>query len=277
MTNRREPLAVCFGGGGAFGIGFNMGVADGMTEDGVDVRAVALMGTSAGSYAAAALAAGISFHRLADDWAAYTASLPRSFWVRTADLTEAVFGTATAPGVSTVALRLLTLRRTVLAGDCYRLSDLVAASSSPVPWARPHRIGRRRYLDGGLRRMASADLTPRRRAAARDALRLSGSGTRGPRRRPSGPQGDCTMEAGDGRRGAPRRAVRGDAGAPRQGDGGHERHGRRPQGLRAVVANRPGDGSLAAARPSRRGRATGGSIAPARYGAGQYRARSCFL
>jgi NTE family protein len=160
MTNRREPLAMCFGGGGAFGIGFNMGVADGMTEDGVDVRAVALMGTSAGSYAAAALAAGISFHRLADDWAAYTASLPRSFWVRTADLTGVVFGPATAPGVSTVALRLLTLRRTVLAGDCYRLSDLVAASSSPVPWARPHRIGRRRYIDGGLRRMASADLTP---------------------------------------------------------------------------------------------------------------------
>jgi hypothetical protein len=71
-----------------------------------------------------------------------------------------VFGTATAPVVSTVALGLLTLRPTVLTGDAYRLSDLVAASSSPIPWARPHRIGRRRYLDGGLRRVASADLTP---------------------------------------------------------------------------------------------------------------------
>ncbi len=160
MANHCEPLAACFGGGGAFGIGFDMGVADGMIEDGVDVRSVPLLGTSAGSYAAAALAAGISFDQLADEWAAFTASLPRSFWVRTADLTDVVFGTATAPSVSTVALRLLTLRRTVLAGDHYRLSDLVAASSSPVPWARPHRIGRRRYLDGGLRRMASADLTP---------------------------------------------------------------------------------------------------------------------
>jgi NTE family protein len=160
MANHREPLAVCFGGGGAFGIGFDMGVADGMIEDGVDVRSVPLLGTSAGSYAAAALAAGISFDQLADEWAAFTASLPRSYWVRTADLTDVLFGTATAPSVSTVALRLLTLRRTVLTAAADRLSDVVAASSSPVPWARPHRIGRRRYVDGGLRRMASADLTP---------------------------------------------------------------------------------------------------------------------
>jgi hypothetical protein len=160
MAERRAVLAVCFGGGGAFGIGFNMGIADGMLQEGVDVRSGSMIGTSSGSYAAAALATGVSFDRLAEQWTTYTASLRRSLWVRTADLTEVVFGTATGAGVTTVALRLLTLRRVLLSGHHHRLSDIVAASSSPVPLARPHRIGRRRYLDGGLRRLASADLTP---------------------------------------------------------------------------------------------------------------------
>jgi len=160
MAALRTPLTLCLGGGGAFGVGFHMGVVGGMAEEGVDLRAATMMGTSAGAYASALIATGIPFERLADEWTSFSASLRHPLWVRTADLTDSIYGTATAYGVSSVAVRMLTFRRHVLCGDQHRLSDLVAASSSPIPFARPHRLGHRRYVDGGLRRMASADLAP---------------------------------------------------------------------------------------------------------------------
>jgi hypothetical protein len=159
IAHSRPAIATCFGGGGAFGMGFDLGVADGMLAEGVDLRKGPMIGTSAGGYTVAALATGIAFERIAELWSAYTAT-HGSIWVRTAELTEQIYGTATARGVASVALRLWTFRRVLLWGDEHTLSDIVAASASPIPFARPHRIGRRRYVDGGLRRMASADLTP---------------------------------------------------------------------------------------------------------------------
>jgi NTE family protein len=160
MAEERSPLAVCFGGGGAFGIGFNMGVAAGLRDAGIDLRRVPMLGTSAGAYTAAALAADVGFEVVADRWEKFVTVVGRRLWVRTADLTEDLFDDTKGPGVASVALRLLSFRRTILSGDSHRLSDLVAASSSPIPLARPHRVDGRRYMDGGLRRLASADLTP---------------------------------------------------------------------------------------------------------------------
>lgn len=51
-------MATCFGGGGAFGIGFDMGVARALTEAGIPIRSGPMLGTSAGSWTAAALAVG---------------------------------------------------------------------------------------------------------------------------------------------------------------------------------------------------------------------------
>jgi NTE family protein len=160
MSEDRRPLAVCLGGGGAFGIGFNMGVALGLREAGIDVTRAPMLGTSAGAYAAAALAAGITFDDIAQHWTRFVEVVGRRPWVRTADLTDEIYGHATARGTSSVAVRLLNFRRTILSGETIGLSDLVAASSSPIPLARPHRVQGRRYVDGGLRRQASADLAP---------------------------------------------------------------------------------------------------------------------
>ena len=55
------PLAGAFGGGGLFGIGYAMGVIEGLREQGIDLSTAPMVGTSAGSWAAAATALGVDF------------------------------------------------------------------------------------------------------------------------------------------------------------------------------------------------------------------------
>jgi hypothetical protein len=64
----RPPIAGCFGAGGATGIAFVLGVATGLAESGVDVRTGPMMGTSAGAYAAAALATDVDFEAVMAAW-----------------------------------------------------------------------------------------------------------------------------------------------------------------------------------------------------------------
>ena len=156
----RPGLAACFGGGGAFGIGFNMGVAAGLLDEGIDLRRGPMIGTSAGGYTVAALAGGIAFERVAELWTTY-AETHRGIWVRTADLTEEIYHGVPRTDIATVALTLWGFRRRILRAEDHAVADIVAASASPTPFARPHKIDGRRYLDGGLRRLASADLAPR--------------------------------------------------------------------------------------------------------------------
>lgn len=159
MDDVRPAMAACFGGGGAFGIGFDMGVAEGLLDEGVDVRQGPMIGTSAGGYAVAALAGGIAFDQIADLWTRYTET-HHGIWVRTADLTDQIYADAAATGVATVVLTLWRFRRRLLSAEEHSVSDIVAASASPIPFARPHKVGGRRYIDGGQRRLASADLAP---------------------------------------------------------------------------------------------------------------------
>ena len=58
------PLAGVFGGGGLFGIGYAMGVIDGLRSRGIDLTGCPMLGTSAGSWAAAATALAIPFIEL---------------------------------------------------------------------------------------------------------------------------------------------------------------------------------------------------------------------
>jgi predicted acylesterase/phospholipase RssA len=152
----RVPIASCFGGGGSYGIGFNLGVVMGLVEAGIDVLCGPMVGTSAGSYAAAALRSDVSFEAVMEAW-------PKEFKLRVAraaDVTRPVFGDHHAADVGAVAVRLAPFRRAVLWGGDETLADIVAASSSPPPFAWPHKVGGRRYIDGGYASMASADLAP---------------------------------------------------------------------------------------------------------------------
>jgi NTE family protein len=146
-----------FGGGGAFGIGFIMGTVQAFADQGVHLERGRMLGTSAGSWSAAALATGASFEDMVQCWERH-ADLPRP--IRASVLTTDMFGNARDGRVSTIALRLQTGRRHVLCGAEYPLADVVAASSSVPHFSSPHVIDGRRYIDGGVLRITSADRAP---------------------------------------------------------------------------------------------------------------------
>jgi predicted acylesterase/phospholipase RssA len=137
-----------------------MGVADGLKEGGIHVDRGPMLGTSAGSWTAAALATGITCDEIFDLWDAH-ADMPRP--ARVIGATRPFFGDRTDPRVSGMVVHVPSGRRVALSGSKHSLADIVAASSSPPRRARPHRIGRRWYVDGGVSRITSADRAKRAR------------------------------------------------------------------------------------------------------------------
>ncbi len=156
----RPAIATCFGGGGAFGLGFNLGVAEGLREAGLDVARWPLFGTSAGSHAAAALATGLTFEHVAARWEHYIGGQTRRFGVSASELSEPIYGGYRTDSVEAVAVRLPWPRRVVLRSSEHRLADIVAASSAVVGITRPHVIDGVRYVDGGTISIASVDRAP---------------------------------------------------------------------------------------------------------------------
>jgi Patatin-like phospholipase len=152
----RPALASCFGAGGAYGIAFVLGVASGLAESGIDVRTGPMIGTSSGAYAAAALATDVDFDAVMAAW-------PSQFKVtvsRAVEVTRPIYRARRAGGVAGIAVRMSGLRRIALWCDEESCADVVAASSSPPPFAWPHKINGRRYIDGGYASPASVDLAP---------------------------------------------------------------------------------------------------------------------
>lgn len=161
MQSSRPAVTVCFGGGGAYAYGFNMGVFDGLRDEGIDVSRSPMIGTSAGSHAAASIANDHSFAELAPVWVELGRAIERPFWLRASDLSERCFGDDPMAGdYAGVVVRMSTFRRHLMWASEVRPADIVAASSTVFPFARPHKIAGRRYLDGGFRSAASADLAP---------------------------------------------------------------------------------------------------------------------
>ncbi len=137
-----------------------MGVADGLAERGIDLGRWPMVGTSAGSHAAATIDTQLEFDDVATVWQTVVDGSSRFRRGRGIDLAEPIYGGREATDLGAVAVRLLTLRRRVLAADQYPLADIVAASSSVLPIVRPHRIDGKRYVDGGTISLASIDLSP---------------------------------------------------------------------------------------------------------------------
>lgn len=152
------PLAVCFGGGGPFGIAYLLGVGEALADGGVDLAEVPALGTSAGSWAAGALGLGVRWDDTISTLGPEIPRLPDPRAGRLWAVATDVFGDRRAPNMRAVVASLPRLRREVLAGADHPLADLVAASSAVPGLLAPHRIGRRRYVDGGVRSMVSADL-----------------------------------------------------------------------------------------------------------------------
>ena len=154
LGSRRRPISSCFGGGGSFGIGFCMGVVAGLRDAGIPVERGPMLGTSAGSWTAAAVAAGVTH----DEFLALSEFYePTDDPVRVIDMTEPIFGTQRDDRVSSVVLELPLGLRKILSGSEHPLADVVAASSSPPKFASPHTIGGRKYIDAGILRSTSVD------------------------------------------------------------------------------------------------------------------------
>lgn len=150
-------VTAAFGGGGPFGIAYAYGVVDELIASGLSVAGSELLGTSAGSWVAACLATGTPFETLC---ALPQVRVPNLRPGKLQSLAEGVFGDARSPLVRASAVRLSTGRRVLLNGADHRLADLVAASSAvPTLFAPAHLLGRR-YVDGGVRSMVSADQAP---------------------------------------------------------------------------------------------------------------------
>lgn len=156
MSNNPAPrYAGVFGGGGLFGIGYGLGVVDGLRTRGIDLHGSPMLGTSAGSWVAAATALQVSFETLV---ALPVPTFPNPRAGVLAETAALAFGQRTDPHVSVVVTQVPRLRRTVLNGSQIPLAQLVAASSAVPGLLAPQRINGVRYVDGGVRSAVSVDL-----------------------------------------------------------------------------------------------------------------------
>lgn len=154
-------LAVVYGGGGIFGIGYSLGVAEALADRGLDLVAAPALGTSAGSWAAAGTALGVSFTEALARLAHRIPRVPDPRPGRLRAVAAEILGPDTrVPTVSVVAAALPGFRRTVLSAADHPIADLVAASSAVPGLLAPQRIGATTYVDAGVRSMASVDLAP---------------------------------------------------------------------------------------------------------------------
>jgi hypothetical protein len=149
-----RPIASCFGGGGAFGIAFEMGVVGGLLEGGIPVDKGPMLGTSAGAWTAACVAVGITHDELIERSTGHHRTGEPA---RVIDMTRSVFGERRDARVRGMVVQLPLGVRRALRGDDHALAEVVAASSSPPKLAAPHRIDGLRYIDAGITRSTSVD------------------------------------------------------------------------------------------------------------------------
>lgn len=152
----RPPLIGVLGSGGAFGIGVHFGVARALEEIGIRLAQAPLVGSSAGAYAAGAFVSALDLDAVLEPWGSTPA---RRFGHRSIDTVREIFGDARPARMSGVAARLFG-QRLLLPASRYGLVDVVAASASPPPFAVPHVIEGRHYIDPGLLSICSVDLAP---------------------------------------------------------------------------------------------------------------------
>lgn len=154
----RVGVAVAFGGGGAFGIAWHIAVIAALRDAGVPVDGAPAIGTSAGSWACAALRLGLSF----DDFSSIgTISVPDRSPGLLAGIARELMGDCSVEDVRISAVALPRMRRRLHDASLHPIADLVAASSAVPGFFSPHPIGGVPHVDGGVRSMASVDQAPR--------------------------------------------------------------------------------------------------------------------
>jgi NTE family protein len=149
-----REVSVVFGGGGAFGIAWHVAVITALKDAGVRLDDAPAIGTSAGSWACAALRLGLSF----EDFAAIgDINVPDRRPNMLADIARDLVGDACVSDVRVSTVELPRLRRRLHSSEDHPIADLMAASSAVPGLFSPHPIGGTMHVDGGVRSMSSAD------------------------------------------------------------------------------------------------------------------------
>jgi hypothetical protein len=149
-----HDVSLVFGGGGAFGIAWHLAVIDSLRDAGMRMDDAPAIGTSAGSWACAALKLHLPFECFAgvDDIA-----VPDRRPGMLAAVARGLVGDAVVTDVRISTVELPFLRRRLHDGADHPIADLMAASSAVPGLFAPHAIGRSLHVDGGVRSMASID------------------------------------------------------------------------------------------------------------------------
>lgn len=154
---QRVPVTLAFGGGGAFGIAWHVAVIAALRDAGVPIDTAPAIGTSAGSWACAALRLGLDF----DDFSSIgTISVPDRSPGLLAGIARDLMGDVTVTDVRISAVALPRMRRRLHDASRHPIADLVAASSAVPGLFSPHPVGGVPHVDGGVRSMASIDQAP---------------------------------------------------------------------------------------------------------------------
>jgi hypothetical protein len=154
-TGPDAGVTACFGGGGFFALAFNIGVAEGLAEAGIDVRRGVMLGTSGGAWASGALATGAELGEVVDTcYHGKTEGRPLSA------MTYDLLGDSRDERVRTTAVELRSGRRHVLRGEVVGVAAAVAASAAAPGLFTPQLVGSRRYIDGGMYSPTAAHLAP---------------------------------------------------------------------------------------------------------------------
>lgn len=154
VAEATPSVSLVFGGGGAVGIAWHLATIDALRAFGFAVDTAPALGTSAGSWACAALRLGLTF----EDFAGIgDIAVPDRRPDVLAGIARSLMGDARVPGVTVSTVELRRMRRRLHDGLDHPIADLVAASSAVPGLFSAHPLGGIPHVDGGVRSMASAD------------------------------------------------------------------------------------------------------------------------
>lgn len=155
INSERPPLTTAWGAGGEYGIYFNLAVADALrpelAEAGIDLARIQHLGTSAGSWAAAALAVGrgVEHAITVPTVSIYDPAVRAEGYLQ--GLARQLLGDEQVDNVRTSTVRLgMLARQEILDSRDHRLGDIVAASGAVPFLFSPVEIDGERYVDGGF-------------------------------------------------------------------------------------------------------------------------------
>lgn len=179
----RAPVAACYGGGALWGIGWALGVARALEEDGgVALADAPALGCSAGAWVAAAMALGTKV----DDLATIPVVVPNLAPDGLTGYARMAFGAAPAPSVRVVAVIEGDAAPQLLSSSRQPVAEMVAASSALPGAFAGVVLGGNTFLDG----MCGGSSTYIERAADADRLVVAA-----PLAHPALPGGERVLDA----------------------------------------------------------------------------------